>query len=298
MASRPADYHDHHDDFQEEGTRVTPARLRAQVHKLLESTDIKITEFQKIIGVNANSYGKFMHGKYKDAWSATQNGTYWAAAYFFYREKRLGGRAMGKERAYGAGGAAVATPAGPSAGGAAKPSAKTPLPDVSAISTDGTVYQTPAEVRKELRTTLTKYDASVAALARAATVPYQSFNNFMKATGEFGGRDNQGARRRRRPLVRRLHTRPRGRQSDGCAVRACVPSHPQPINRRRSLSSGCASRRARRSRRSARRSRLRSLTASSTGAPAVPSSASTRMASTGSRRACHSTLRRMRSAAT
>ena len=46
--------------------------------------------------------------------------------------------------------------------------------------------------RKELRTALTKYDASVAALARAASVPYQSFNNFMKATGEFGGRDNQG----------------------------------------------------------------------------------------------------------
>ncbi len=43
--SRPADYHDHYDDFQEEGTRVTPARLRAQIHKLLQDTDIKITEF-------------------------------------------------------------------------------------------------------------------------------------------------------------------------------------------------------------------------------------------------------------
>lgn len=186
-SSRPADYLDHYDDFQEEGTRVTPARLRSQINKLLQDTNIKITEFQKIIGVNANSYGKFMHGKYKDAWSATQNGTYWSAAYFFYREKRLGGRAMGKERAYNA---VVATPAGPSAG-AAKPSAKTPLPDVSSFSTDGTTYHTPAEVRKELRTALTKYDASVAALARAASVPYQSFNNFMKATGEFGGRDNQ-----------------------------------------------------------------------------------------------------------
>ena len=28
-------------------------------------------------------------------------------------------------------------------------------------------------------------------LARLAGVPYQSFNNFMKATGDFGGRDNQ-----------------------------------------------------------------------------------------------------------
>ena len=43
------------------GTRITPARLRAQINKLLENTDIKIGEFQRIIGVNANSWGKFMH---------------------------------------------------------------------------------------------------------------------------------------------------------------------------------------------------------------------------------------------
>ena len=61
MADRPADYHDFYDDFQEEGTRITPARLRAQINKLLENTDIKIGEFQRIIGVNANSWGKFMH---------------------------------------------------------------------------------------------------------------------------------------------------------------------------------------------------------------------------------------------
>ena len=127
-----------------------------------------------------------MHGKYKDAWSATQNGTFWAAAYFFYREKRLGNRAMGKARAY-ATDSAMGTPLA----GAAKAAAKTPLPDVSAVSTDGTTYHTPAEVRKELRTALSKFDSSVAALARAANVPYQSFNNFMKATGDFGGRDNQ-----------------------------------------------------------------------------------------------------------
>mmetsp|Transcript_20967 Transcript_20967/g.67644 ORF Transcript_20967/g.67644 Transcript_20967/m.67644 type:complete len:232 (-) Transcript_20967:176-871(-) len=69
------------------------------INKLLESTDIKIGEFQKMIGVNANSWGKFMHGKYKDPWSATQNGTYFAAAYFFYRERKLGKHALGKTAA-------------------------------------------------------------------------------------------------------------------------------------------------------------------------------------------------------
>ena len=112
--SRPDDYHDYFDDFQDEGTTVTPGRLRAMINKLLESTDIKIGEFQKMIGVNANSWGKFMHGKYKDPWSATQNGTYFAAAYFFYRERKLGKHALGKTRAHkasasGAGAAAADT---------------------------------------------------------------------------------------------------------------------------------------------------------------------------------------------
>ena len=79
---RPDGYHDFYDDFQDEGVprSLSPNKLRAQINKLLQDTTIKITEFQKIIGVNANSYGKFMNGKYKDQWSATQNGTYWAAA--------------------------------------------------------------------------------------------------------------------------------------------------------------------------------------------------------------------------
>jgi hypothetical protein len=37
--------------------------------------------------VGGPSYSKFMNGKYKDQWSACQNGTYSSAAYFFYREK-------------------------------------------------------------------------------------------------------------------------------------------------------------------------------------------------------------------
>jgi len=130
-----------------------------------------------------------MHGKYKDPWSATQNGTYFAAAYFFYRERKLGKHALGKTRAHkasasGAGAAAADTAASTS-------TKKLPLPDTAGVSTDGMTYLTPAEVRKELRAALQKYDASVATLARAASMPYQSFNNFMKASGDFGGRDNQ-----------------------------------------------------------------------------------------------------------
>ena len=38
------------------------------------------------------------------------------------------------------------------------------------------------------------HDTSVAGLARAAGVPYQSFNNFVKAGGSHGGKDNQAYR--------------------------------------------------------------------------------------------------------
>jgi hypothetical protein len=186
------DYNEFREQFQDEGTNVTPNRLRGQINKLLQNTDLKIGEFQRMLGVNANSYGKFMTGKYKDQWSATQNGTYWAAAYFFYREKRLGAQSVSRTRAHGSVAAAVHVGSSPSAAlstpaGAGK---KPALPDLSAVMTDGITYQTPAEVRKELQAYLQKHTGSVATLARAAEVPYQSFNNFMKAKGDFGGRDN------------------------------------------------------------------------------------------------------------
>ena len=103
-------------EFEATPLTVTPGRLRGQIRKLLESTDIKITELQRMLGVNANSYGKFMNGKYKDPWAATQNGTYHAAAYFFFREKMLGKNALGKTRAHGGAAAAAGKPKLPDLG--------------------------------------------------------------------------------------------------------------------------------------------------------------------------------------
>lgn len=154
-----------------------------------------------MIGVNANSYGRFMTGKYKDQWSATQNGTYHAAAEFFAREKELGKNAVGKLRARTASSASASSEVAAEAdddddGDArpakkAKPAAKTPLPDVSSITTDGLLYLTPGETRKELRSFLQKYAGSIAELGRLAGVPVQSFNKFMNDAGEFGGQGNQ-----------------------------------------------------------------------------------------------------------
>lgn len=202
------DMEDLWDDFTSRPISITPARLRAKINKLLTSTDIKIGEFQKMLGVNANSYGKFMqtgtNSKYKDPWSATQNGTYSAAAFFFFKEERLGKKAIGKLRARGSGTAgtpaksgsasSLLSPTGPSTGVTAKTKSATKpeLPDVTNTRLESEhTWLTPSEVRKALQDLQMSHSTSVAGLARAAGVPYQSFNNFVKAGGAWGGKDNQ-----------------------------------------------------------------------------------------------------------
>ena len=190
-----------YDEFVAQPLTITPARLRTKIVKLLASTDIKIGEFQRMLGVNANSYGKFMqtgtNSKYKDPWSATQNGTYHAAAFFFYKEDRLGKNALGKTRARAS---AANTPAKSSGGGNSgllSPATdvkggKPALPDVSSTQLESEhTWLTPSEVRKALQDLQLSFNTSVAGLARAAGVPYQSFNNFVNQGRRRVGRQGQ-----------------------------------------------------------------------------------------------------------
>jgi hypothetical protein len=189
------DRNDLYEEFISSPITITPARLRTKIRKLLTSTDIKIGEFQKMLSVNANSYGKFMNGKYKDPWSATQNGTYVAAAFFFYMEERLGKQALGKTRARHATTSSSSPRATTDAVSKTKSrtgGAKPALPDVRTTQLEnGHTWLTPGEVRKGLQDLQLTFDTSVAGLARMADVPYQSFNNFVKAGGMWGAKDNQ-----------------------------------------------------------------------------------------------------------
>jgi hypothetical protein len=65
----------------------TPNMIRAAIRKYISDNNINQTEFLRRIGVNSNSFGKFMTMKYKDEWSAVQNGTYWSAARFLAMEE-------------------------------------------------------------------------------------------------------------------------------------------------------------------------------------------------------------------
>jgi len=171
----PHDYHDLYDDWQDDNSKKMPSPnvLKGQIRKFLASSGCKITAFQKIIGVNSNSYNKFMNGKYKDQWSATANSTYSSAAYFFWREKKVG-----KTKSIGALWSSD-QPARPA------------LPDVSSVVPDSSdIYLTPQEVRKELSSLCGSYACTQADIAKAAGAPNaNSMSRFMSAGGEFGGQD-------------------------------------------------------------------------------------------------------------
>jgi len=170
----PSDYLDLYEQWEDDDTKKmpTPNTLRGQIRKFLATTGCKITAFQKIIDVNGNSYNKYMNGKYKDQWSATANSTYRSAAYFFWREKKLGKKNLATQWS------------------ASQP-AKTALPDVSDVQLGSNdIYLTPQEVRKELSSLMSTYACTQGSIAKAVgAVNANAMSRFMSAGGEFGGRD-------------------------------------------------------------------------------------------------------------
>lgn len=176
-----------------------------------------MTSFQALLGVNSNSFGKFMAGHYKNKWRAMDNGTYAAADYFFWREKKMKSQSVGatlRARDAGAGSSGIPArsplastmnrhvgglpnsaviPARDSCGAAnAKANSRGKLPDVSDVEIDGETWLTPGEVRKEISDLNRRYKFSSVELARAAECatgvqPGAPVNRFLAKGGEFGG---------------------------------------------------------------------------------------------------------------
>lgn len=217
---RPPGYDDLYDEYADEfeyAKPTNPTILRTKIRKFLAEFDVTTTSFQNLLGVNSNSFGKFMAGEYKNKWRSTENGTYAAADYFFWREKKLKSRSIGatlRARLAGVGSSAVparaplastmnqhvgglpnseAIPARDSCGVAnAKANSRGKLPDVSDVEIDGETWLTPSEVRKELADLGRRYQFSGVELARAAecatgTQPGAMVNRFLGKGGEFGG---------------------------------------------------------------------------------------------------------------
>ena len=190
---RSAAYHDLWEDWCE-GVgvkRLSPQALRGKIRTFLQKYNVTATSFQKVIGVNANTYGTFMTGKYKHASSAMGNGTYWNAGYFFWSDEQLNQQDSIIKKLKAS--ASAAEKAGDGAAGK-----KPPLPDVSAIQLESDdVYLKPKEVRAEVSALKTKYKCTNADLAKAVwpekaaatSQPGAPVGRFLSQGGEFGGEE-------------------------------------------------------------------------------------------------------------
>jgi len=121
-----------------------------------------------------------MTGKYKDQFNAMDNSTYQAAAYFFFREKKLGKKSLANTMTAAA---SAATPGGVQGG------KKAALPDVSkVVLEDDRVFLTPAEVRKGLLDVKREYACTDTELSKKCGAPNgNAVCRFMNMGGEFGG---------------------------------------------------------------------------------------------------------------
>ena len=190
---RSAAYHDLWEDWAS-GVgvkRLSPQALRGKIRTFLQKYNVTATSFQKVIGVNANTYGTFMTGKYKHASSALSNGTYWNAGYFFWSDEQLKPEDSIIKKLKAS--ASAAEKAGDGAAGK-----KPPLPDVTDIQLDShDVYLNPKEVRAEVSTLKTKYKCTNADLAKAVwpekaaatSQPGAPVGRFLAQGGEFGGEE-------------------------------------------------------------------------------------------------------------
>lgn len=138
-------------------------KIRTKIQALIDSGEMKVTHFQRDLGINSNSYGRFM--KLKGPWSGIDNQTY-HAAYLFFRAREAHGIKTGAKKRKSNDGSAVK-------GGDAKKAKKAGPPDVSDVQLDGEeentveVYDTPAEIRKKISAHMPKDGVMQAGFCRA-----------------------------------------------------------------------------------------------------------------------------------
>lgn len=156
--------------------------IRRKIRNFLDSGEMKVTEFIRTLGVNSNSYGRFM--KLKGAWSGIDNGTM-SSAYKFFKQREKAGKPIAKK--------AKAVPKGAKSGY---------LEQINDAKLDGEneddvkVYETCDEVRKKINAHMKKEDVTqaqflrdLAAMFNATECKLQSkqLNDFRGKSGPDGG---------------------------------------------------------------------------------------------------------------
>lgn len=170
-----------------------------EIRRFLAESPMNQTAWLQSIGINNNSFNRFMTGKYKDQWSACDNGTYWAAARDLEKRRRQEKRAAKtapkkKRKATDDAGANNAT--GASGGG--QPSKKQRCKELMSaiaafpgVGVSGPVFDNCDEVRRKINRFINETGATQASFCRAIAQgePCQGvqLTKFLQRKGEGDG---------------------------------------------------------------------------------------------------------------
>ncbi|KAI5816260.1 hypothetical protein BZA77DRAFT_61521 [Pyronema omphalodes] len=139
-------------------------QIRRMIREYLNSGEMKVTEFQKTIRANSNSYGRFM--KLKGPWDGNSNNTYYGACRFFMRREKAKKREKEKNKST-----------------KKQKTGEAALPDISNIKLDKEdednveVYDTCDELRKKISLYLMNTGISKTALCRAFAAQFHTRGN-------------------------------------------------------------------------------------------------------------------------
>lgn len=171
-----ADPEPENEDGHDSDTPITSTcdEIRRKITKLLNSGEMKVTEFQRACNINSNSYGRFM--KLKGAYAGDGNQTYSAAFQFFKQREAAGVKEPIKKKAKKS---EESKKLGHEAAGVKEPTKKKVKKseeskelDVSSIELEGEdeetveIYDTCDEVRRKIAAYLREPNVTQAAFLR------------------------------------------------------------------------------------------------------------------------------------
>lgn len=132
------------------GKQKSPNAIRNELQRFIDNSSETQTAIVGQLGVNYNSFSKFMNPKsYKNQWSAVQNGTYWAAARFLAQKKHES-KVSGKKRKAASDDGGVAKKSASSARAEAELLMER-INNVELPDNNGRVYDSCPEVVKKVR---------------------------------------------------------------------------------------------------------------------------------------------------
>jgi hypothetical protein len=159
------------------GKQTTPNQIRSRLQRFMDKSGESQAATSHRLGVSPSSFYKFMNPKtYKNQWSATGNGTYWAAARLLEEESNKP-KAPTKKRKDAPGDSPTDYKK------VAKFAFEEHVLEISSLPFfwDGSVYDSCPELVKKTKAFIEKYGATKTCLCRALGIQTVQLNKFLAA---------------------------------------------------------------------------------------------------------------------